>query len=690
MHLIGTLVVRHTKLIIAVFLVLMVLGGLMSLGVHVNLDNIGYLPDSSSAKQAVAMLEDEFGMRGTATLMVKESDPVKVFALKQQLEDLEEINTVVWLDDRVDMNTPVASWDSRLTDQFYQDGYARFTLAFSDKSDSTITHEGVKKALALAGTDAWMAGPAVTSQHSVERINREVPVYSAVAVVLILILLLLSTTSLLEPLLFLISIGASIVINMGLNLLSGEVSQITFAAASILQLAVSMDYSVFMLHRFHEQRAEGLGIKEAMVKAMTLAAVPVLASALTTIAGFAALLLMDFGIGGDLGVVLARGVTLSLVSVLTFLPALVIVTDKWVEKWTHREIMIPMRFAARIAVKGRYVFCILLFAFAVLFFRAQGKVDYYYGMEHVLPADDSALTAEVKIREVFGDTDQSTLLLPIGNPAGEAALADELMKLDGVDSVDGLALGTMSRLPEELLPDSVVNQFHSDKTSMMILTTRYGTETDQAFTMVEQVRAVVNRLAPQAVIGGGAFTYKDLKDVTDADATRVAIVSAILIFIIVMISFKSLAIPFIAVFLIQTAIWINVGLVYFTRTPMSFISFIILGAIQLGATVDYAILFISRYRENAALLSPKDAARQTVSDTAKSILTSSFILISATFSVYFIATIRTGSELCMFIGRGSLISTLMVLFVLPGLMVIADPFIRATTLGWPKKRSVNP
>jgi len=690
MHLIGTLVVRHTKLIIAVFLVLMVLGGLMSLGVHVNLDNIGYLPDSSSAKQAVAMLEDEFGMRGTATLMVKESDPVKVFALKQQLEDLEEINTVVWLDDRVDMNTPVASWDSRLTDQFYQDGYARFTLAFSDKSDSTITHEGVKKALALAGTDAWMAGPAVTSQHSVERINREVPVYSAVAVVLILILLLLSTTSLLEPLLFLISIGASIVINMGLNLLSGEVSQITFAAASILQLAVSMDYSVFMLHRFHEQRAEGLGIKEAMVKAMTLAAVPVLASALTTIAGFAALLLMDFGIGGDLGVVLARGVTLSLVSVLTFLPALVIVTDKWVEKWTHREIMIPMRFAARIAVKGRYVFCILLFAFAVLFFRAQGKVDYYYGMEHVLPADDSALTAEVKIREVFGDTDQSTLLLPIGNPAGEAALADELMKLDGVDSVDGLALGTMSRLPEELLPDSVVNQFHSDKTSMMILTTRYGTETDQAFTMVEQVRAVVNRLAPQAVIGGGAFTYKDLKDVTDADATRVAIVSAILIFIIVMISFKSLAIPFIAVFLIQTAIWINVGLVYFTRTPMSFISFIILGTIQLGATVDYAILFISRYRENAALLSPKDAARQTVSDTAKSILTSSFILISATFSVYFIATIRTGSELCMFIGRGSLISTLMVLFVLPGLMVIADPFIRATTLGWPKKRSVNP
>ena len=690
MHLIGSLVVRHTKTIIAVFLVLMVLGGLMSLGVHVNLDNIGYLPDSASAKRAVSLLESEFGLRGTATLMVKESDPIKVLALKQKLLALEEINQVVWLDDRVDMNAPVASWNTRLTDTFYKDGYARFTLAFSDKNDSTITHRGVTKAMELAGKNAWIAGPAVTSQHSVERINREVPVYSAVAVTLILILLLLSTTSWLEPLLFLISIGASIVINMGLNLISGEVSQITFAAASILQLAVSMDYSVFMLHRFHEQRALGDNVRDAMVNAITKTAVPVLASALTTIAGFAALLLMNFGIGGDLGVVLARGVTLSLVSVLTFLPALVIVTDKWVEKWTHREIRIPMKTVAHIAVKGRFVFLPLLFVLAFVFFLAQGKVHYYYGMEHVLPINDTALTAQAEINRVYGESDQSTLLLPIGNPAGEAALADELVKLDGVESVDGLALGAMSRLPQELLPDSVIKQFHSDRTSMLVLTTRYGTETDQAFTLVEQVRAVLKDLAPEAVVGGGAFTYKDLKDVTDADSARVAIASAILIFLIVMISFRSLAIPMIAVFLIQTAIWINVGLVYFTQTPMSFISFIILGAIQLGATVDYAILYISRYKENVAMLPPIKAAIQTVEDTAKSILTSSLILISATFSVYFIATIRTGSELCMFIGRGSLISTLMVLFVLPGLMVIFDPFVRATTLGWPKKRSVNP
>jgi uncharacterized protein len=690
MQLIGSFVVRHTKIIIAVFLVLMFLGGIMALGVHVNLDNIGYLPDTSSAKRAVSMLQDEYGMRGTATLMIHEADPVKVMLLKTKLEGLDEINKVVWLDDRVDLNTPVAAWDTRLTDRFYKGGYALFTLLFSDKNDSSITHGGVRKVAELAGPDAVMAGPAITSQHSVERINREVPVYSAVAVVLILILLLLSTTSWLEPLLFLISIGAAIVINMGLNLLSGEVSQITFAAASILQLAVSMDYSIFMMHRFHERRAVGDDIKTAMVTAMKLSAAPVLASALTTVAGFAALMFMNFGIGGDLGKVLARGVLLSLLSVLTFLPALVIVTDKWVEKLSHRELSLPFKGVAKAAVRGRHVLALLLVLLAFLFFRAQGKVDYYYGMDNVLPVTDTALTAQAEIKRVYGDTEQSTLLLPIGDPAGEAALASELEKLDGVVAVDGLSIGAASRLPDELLPASLVEQFHSEKSSMLVLTTKYGTETDKAFLMVEQVREAVKRHVPDAVIAGGAFTYKDLKDVTDADSKRVAVISAIFIFLIVVITFRSLAIPIIAVFLIETAIWVNVGLVYFTQTPMSFISFIIIGAIQLGATVDYAILYISRYKENLTLLSPLEAARKTVSDTAKSILTSSLILISATFSVYFIATIRTGSELCLFIGRGALISTLMVMLILPGLMVLFDPFIRMTTIGWPKKRSANP
>jgi predicted RND superfamily exporter protein len=282
------------------------------------------------------------------------------------------------------------------------------------------------------------------------------------------------------------------------------------------------------------------------------------------------------------------------------------------------------------------------------------------------------------------------LLLPIGDPAGEAALAAELEKLDGVVAVDGLSVGAASRLPDALLPASLVEQFHSDKSSMLVLTTRFGTETEKAFTMVEQVREAVDRHTPEAVIAGGAFTYKDLKDVTDADSRRVAIISAIFIFLIVLITFRSLAIPIIAVFLIQTAIWVNVGLVYFTQTPISFISFIIIGAIQLGATVDYAILYISRYKENLALMPPLNAARKTMTDTAKSILTSALILISATFSVYFIATIRTGSELCLFIGRGALISTLMVMLILPGLMVLFDPFIRMTTIGWPKKRSANP
>jgi len=687
MHRLGEFVVKHTKTIIIVFMVLFLLGGLMSFGVQVNLDNIGYLPDDAGAKQSVKILEDEFNTRGTATLMVAAEDPLQALEIKKKIELLDEINQVIWLDNRVDMKTPVASWDSRLTGLFYKDGYAKFTIMFSDKNDSTITGEGVKKIEKMAGDDGWLMGPAVTSQHSNERINREVPIYSAVAVVLILSLLFLSTTSWLEPLLFLLSIGVSIVINMGLNLISGEVSQITFSAASILQLAVSMDYSVFMLHRFHEKRAEGEDVQTAMVNAMTLSAAPVLASALTTIAGFAALLLMDFGIGGDLGIVLARGVTLSLLSVLTFLPALVIITDKWIEKWTHSDLNFSLKRISRFAVKGRIPLTIILFLLAVLFFRAQGNINYYYGMEHVLPVDDLALTSQTKIKEVFGDTEQSTILVPIGNQMAEEKLASELEKIPGIDSVDGLGIGATSRLPEELLPDSLIKQFHSDKTSMLVLTTSAGSETDEAFVMVDQVREVIEQYIPEAIIGGGPFTFKDLKDVTDADQGKVAIASAALIFFIIMLTFRSIGIPLLSVFLIETAIWINVGLVYFMNTPMSFISFIIIGAIQLGATVDYAILFVSRYKENLAVMSIKEAARQTIQDTAKSILTSSLILISATLSVYFIATIRTGSELCLFIGRGAMISTIMVLFVLPGMLVMFDPIIRRTTIGWPKKLS---
>lgn len=684
MHRLASIVVSHTKFIILLFVIATIAGGIMALGIQVNLDNVGYLPDKSEAKQATILMEEEFYVYGTANLMIYEPDPLKVDLLTQKIEYLPEVRDVIWINDSIDIRTPVSSWDRSLLDTFYRDGYARLNILFTDKNDSPLTHEGVRRVRELSGTDAQLSGPAIISLNSVERINREIPFYTAIAVVLILILLFISTSSWLEPFLILISIGSSIVINSGLNLISGEVSQITFASAPILQLAVSMDYSVFMLHRFHEQRAKGDGVKEAMVNAMTLSAAPVLASALTTVAGFAALLLMDFGIGGDMGRVLARGVLLSLVSVLTFLPALVILTDKWLERWTHRDVNIPLKTAARLAVKGRKIIVPLVFLFTFVFFLAQSRVDHYYGMEHVLPYDDPSLVALRSEKAVFGDTEQSMLIFPQDNTANEPALVAALYELSNVVSVDGIGTGPLARFPEEMLSTGVTKRFASDNSRMLLITTKAGTETPEAFSLVTEIRESARTYAPGSKISGAAFTFKDLQDFTGADSFRVSIASAIFIFLIMAVAFRSISLPAIAVFLIQSAIWINVGLVYFFQTPMSFISFIIIGAIQLGATVDYAILFISRYKENMVLMRAVEAARQTVSDTAKSILTSAMILVSATFSVHFIATIRTASELTLFIGRGALISTFLVLFVLPGLLVMFNPFIRATTIGWPR------
>lgn len=681
MHLIGVFTVRHTKTIITVFVLLTVICSVMALGVQINLDNTDYLPASSNAKQAVTQLTSDFGMRGSAVLMIHELDPVKVMTLKKALLEIPQVQEVVWLDGMVNLETPPSFWESRIVNSFYKAGYARMNILFSDINDSIETQKGVDAVQAVAGKDAFLAGPAVTSQHMVTRINNEVPIYSAVAVVLIVIILFLSTTSWLEPLLFLISIGASILINMGLNLFSGSVSQTTFSSASILQLAVSMDYSVFLLHRFHEQRAAGDGVKDAMVNAMTLSAKPVLASALTTIAGFFALVFMQFGIGPDLGLVLSRGVALSLLSVLTFLPALVIVTDKWVERWSHRELRLNFKHIAKYAVKARYFGLALLLVLAVVFYLAQGRIQYYYANENILPIDDTAITADTAMREQYGDVEQSIILLPKEAPEKEMALGTALLKIPGVSSVDGLYTQDTIGVPSEFLPTTLTDQFESENSRMMILRTDNGKENDAAFETVKQVRALVYSQYPNAKIAGEPFTYLDLKTVTDRDATVVAWLSVIFILIILLITFRSIPIAVMTVFLIQGAIWTNVGLVYFTQTPMSFISFIIIGAIQLGATVDYAILFLSRYKENRLLMSAKEAAARTISDTGKSIITSSGILMSATFSVYFIASIRTGSELCLFIGRGALISTLYVLLILPGLLVLLDPFIRRGILG---------
>lgn len=683
MHKISEFIVNHTKSIIIVFLIFMLLGGILSTSVGLNLDNTTYLPNNMNSKQAMIKLDEEFAMKGIANVLIKGKEIYEVLELKDKISSIDGVKDVIWLDDFTDINVPMEFIDDNYIEQFNKENNALLQILFTDINDSKPTYNALKEIETLLDEDSYLAGSSVISKNMSARTSNEVKIYSVVAFILVLIILLTSTSSWLEPFVFLLTIVVSILMNMGLNIIKGEVSQITFSASSILQFAVSMDYMIFLLHRFHDERHKGIAIKDAMINSIILSYKSITASAVTTMAGFIALAFMDFGIGKDLGLVLARGVFLSLITVLTFLPAVVIVFDKWIERFSHKELSPKFNIISKISTKGRYISFILVFIFAGLFFLAQSKITYYYANYNALPKDDSAIIAQEEINVQYGSKNQNIILIPNTDKLKEVELVKKLKDLPYVKDASSLYSQMGTELPEMMIPDTIKNNFLSDNYSMITLNLSTGKEDSEAFAAVDNIKNIVSSYYDEYYVAGEPFSYKDLKDVTDSDFTKTTILSIIFIFVILGITFKSLSIPTIAVFIIQTAIWINVGIAYFLGSQMSFISFIIIGAIQLGATVDYAILYINRYKENLSHMPPLKAAGETIKNTSKSIITSGSILVAATFSIYFIASIQTASELCLMIGRGTMISMISVLFALPGFLIIFEPLIKRTSLDWP-------
>jgi len=676
-------IVNHPKIIITVFAILIVICGVLALGVRINTDNSKYLPQKSNARQGIEKLADEFGMRGNAYVLLKGKEIGEVRKIIKRVEEVDGVESVIWLDDYADVNKPLEFIDNTLTSRFYKDGNALLTVLFEKGNDHESTYRALDQLQTISGSGDNISGPAVISRNMVRRTNREIPIYMSIAVVLILIILFSTTSSWIEPVFFLAAIGAAIILNLGTNIFKGEISQTTFAAASLLQLAVSMDYSIFLLHRFHEERANGIEVKQAMINSMTLSFKTITASGLTTLAGFMALMFMDFGVGKDMGMVLVKGIVLSLISVFILLPVLVIVFDKWIEKFSHRNLNLKFIRTSKYSIKLRYVIVTIMVVTAALFFLAQSKTEYYYSVEKMLPSDDSALMAEKETEAIFGPSNQSILLLPIGDKEKEAALIKKLERLPGAGNVTGLYKQLGLGIPEMMLPENVKDKLLSEHYSMITFDITYDKESSQAFDTADSVREIAAEYYDEWYASGETFVYKDMKEITDRDFLVTNVLSAVFIFLILLITFKSLIIPLITVFVIEMAIWINIGIAYFSGEPMNFLSIIVIGAIQLGATVDYAILFVSRYRENLANMRPKAAAEKTIQDTAKSILTSGGIIVAATFSVYFIATITAASEMCLLIGRGALISMFCVIFVLPGFLILLNRVIKKTTIDWP-------
>lgn len=676
-------IVNNAKGTTVFFLVLTILCAILLTGVKMNLDNTYYLPDDIMTKMSLEKLQNEFDIKGTASVALPDIEINEAIKIKRKITSIKQVAKVIWIDDFENVYVPTEHLNEQNVNRYYKNKCALMSVFFNDINDSESTHKAIESIKEVIGERGYIGGQAVISKDTIDIAKEEMPIYSIIAVVLILVILIISTSSWIEPILFLITIGVAVIINLGLNIFKGEVSNTTFMAAGILQLAVSMDYMIFLLNRFHEERSKKIGIKESMVKSLKLAYRSVGASAMTTIAGFFALTFMDFGIGKDLGFVLARGVFISLICVFTLLPSLIIVNEKRVIKSSRKLFNMKLKPKERYKLgrKSNVVIVIIVLLISVITFKANQNISYYYSNEKTLPDKSDSIIARNIINDIYGSENEGMIIIPNNNSIKEIKLVKEIEAKKGIKEVKSLHSVVGGQLPDMMIPLNVKNSMANENYSIVNINFSTNKEDTEAFNLVDDLIKITDKYYEEYYMVGEIFTYKDLADITKRDFSRTSILSVLFIFIIVFIAFKSLGLSLIAVAIIQMAIWMNLSISYFMGTKLSFISYIVIGAIQLGATVDYAILYISRFQENIKEMPTILAVKKAIKDTKKSIITSGCILMIGTLSVYFIATIKNASELCLLIGRGTVISLLSVLFILPSfIMVLEKPFRLNKTL----------
>lgn len=641
--------------------------------VAVDYDMYDYLPEESASTKALELMNQEYdGGIPNARVMIENISVPEALDYKEKILDVDGVTDVTWLDDVVNITTPLEMSDSDTVEKYYKDNNALFSVTIEENKRK----EAVSEIRKIIGPDNAMSGSAITTAYATESTVKEVSKITIFAVIFVLIVLIITTTSFAEPLIVLAGLGVAIVINGGSNLIFGEISFVTNAAGSILQLAVSLDYSVFLLHRFTECRKTSSDPEKAMVQALSMSTSSILSSGLTTVIGFIALCLMRFRIGPDLGRALAKGVVISLVTVFVFMPSLILVTYKWIDKTKHRPFIPSFKKFGKL-VSHIMIPCAVFFAVLILpGYLASNANSFYYGASHLFGTNTQPGADAEKIENAFGKSDTYVLMIPLDSTAQEKKLSDELHKIPQVKSILSYVDTVGTEIPEQYLDHGVLSKLNSDHYTRMVLTMDADYEGDDTFDLVEKVRNTAEKFYPGKwyLAGEGISTY-DLMDTVTADNVKVNLVAIGAVFLVLLITMKSLVLPVILVLSIETAIWINLSIPYFADKPIFYIAYLIISSVQLGATVDYAILFTDRYREMRQNYSKKDAIVNTISAVTVSILTSGSVLTVVGFLLGAFSTHGLLSQLGYFLGRGTLCSLAVILFALPGLLYLFDKWV---------------
>lgn len=678
-------VVRGRVAILILTVLLMIPAVFGMLETRINYDMLNYLPDDMDTVIGQNALLEDFG-KGAFSFIVVENMPEKdVAALQEKLESVEHVETVLWYNSLMDTSIPMQLLPDKLYDAFNTGDATMMAVFFDTATSADETMDAIREIRSIAGKQCFVSGMSALVTDLKDLCEQEEPIYVAIAVVLACVAMMVFLDSWLIPFVFLASIGAAILLNLGSNWFMGEISYITKALSAVLQLAVTMDYSIFLWHSYNEQRAIYPDKCEAMAHAISATLTSVVGSSITTIAGFLALCFMSFTLGRDLGIVMAKGVLLGVLSCVTVLPSLILLLDKPLQKTRHRSILPKMDGLAKSVTKVFPVFLALFVVLAPVFYFAYDKTndEVYYDMGQCLPEDMEYVIANSKLSEEFDIASTHMLLVDASLPSKQVrSMISDMEQVDGVKYVLGLESVVGAGVPEEILPDSVRSILKSDKWELLLINSEYKVASDEVNAQIDSLNAILKKYDPTGMLIGEAPCMKDMIETTDHDFKVVNAVSILAIFLIILLVERSISLPFLLIAVIELAIFINLGLPHFLGQSLPFIAPICISTIQLGATVDYAILMTTRYKaERLAGKEKRPAVITALSTSIPSIIVSGMGLFAATFGVAIYSDIDIISSMCMLMARGAIVSMLCVILILPALLLLCDRLVCATTLG---------
>ncbi|MDD7402653.1 MAG: MMPL family transporter [Butyribacter sp.] len=680
---VGKWITKHKNLILLLTVLLLIPATLGYISTRVNYDVLSYLPKTLETVEGQDIMVDEFGMGAFSMIVVDDMNMKEAAKIEKQVEGIDHVKDVLWYDDMLDTNIPIEMLPEDLQKSFFN-GDATMMIAFFDSTTSADdTMDAIADIRATVAKNVYASGMSGVVTDIKDLALQEMPVYVIVAAVLCLLVLLITMDSLVAPLIFLLTIGISILFNLGTNIFLGEISYITQALAAVLQLAVTMDYSIFLLESFEANKKRFPGDKKrAMAHAISNTFKSVSSSSLTTVAGFIALCFMTYKLGMDIGIVMTKGVVVGVIVCVTVLPSLILTFDGAIEKTSHKALIPSLNGVSDFIVKHHWIALIL---FALLLFPAiygNNNYEIYYNLDSSLPDDIPSAKANQKLKDNFDMSTVHMVLLENGLSAKEKnTMLKEVEDVDGVKWVLGLDSIFGPNLPDTLLPSDVKNMLKSDNYELEFVCSDYASATDESNEQIHKIDTIVKKYQKEGMVIGEAPLMKDLADVTNVDLENVNTISILAIFLIIMLTFKSISIPVILVSVIEFAIACNMAVPYYTHTSLAFVASIVIGTIQLGATVDYAILMTNRYQKERVIQkrSKKDAIMIAHKASIKSILTSGCCFFAATFGVSVYSRIDMIGSICTLLARGSVISMIVVICILPAMLWIFDGLIIRTT-----------